>query len=245
MWASGGARVVTDDLYRRGFAVIFFGPLSEVGWRVFRDRAGAQEIGEIRDMNKLFAVCLIAGGLCLPAAEAGAQEVVHVLAATVRFVNQQNGMIIVSTDDGTAGMFKGADVKVQTNLDKSLVAKITLADKFMAAGESSKGDHLIVFYFGGEDDNVRSVFAVTDLGKGPFDKTTGTVTKFDRHAHLLTVKDSTGTEVDFRIGANTVADTTTGAVEGYKFDPSKGEKVRITATSGNGGEDALLIVPTT
>jgi hypothetical protein len=195
-------------------------------------------------MRKFFAVCLIAGGLCLPAAEAGAQEVVHVLSATVRFVNQQNGMIIVNTDDGTAGMFKGADAKVQTNLDKSLIAKITPAEKFVATGDTSKGDHLIVFYFGGDDD-VRSVFAVTDLGKGPIDKTTGTVTKFDRHAHLLTVKDSTGTDVDFRIGANSVADTTTGAVEGFKFDPSKGEKVRVIATPGNGGEDALLIVPAT
>jgi hypothetical protein len=225
--------------------VIFFGPLSEVGSRVFGDRTGARETREIRAMKRLFAVCAIAGGLCLHAAEAGAQEVVHVLSATVRFVNQQNGMIIVNTDDGTAGMFKGADAKVQTNLDKSLIAKITPVEKFVAAGETSKGDHLIVFFYGDEDNSVRSVYAVTDLGKGPLDKTTGTVTKFDRHAHLLTVKDSTGTEVDFRIGANTVADTMTGAVEGYKFDPSKGEKVRIIATPGNGGEDALLIVPTT
>ena len=74
-----------------------------------------------------------------------------------------------------------------------------------------------------------------DLGKGPFDKSVGTVTKFDRHAHTLTVKDDSGIEATFRIGANTVGDMTAGAVQGFKYEVAKGEKVRVTATAGNGG----------
>jgi hypothetical protein len=194
-------------------------------------------------MKRLFAAGLIAGGLCLPAANAGAQQIVHVLAGTVRHINQQNGMIIVTTDDGSAGLFKGADPKVQTNLDKGLIAEITPAEKFIASGAGSTGDRLMVFYYGDDDDNVRSVVAVFDLGKGPFDKSTGTVTKFDRHGHTLTIKDDSGIETTFRIAANTVAETTTGAVEGFKYEASKGEKVRVTARAANGGEDALLIVP--
>jgi hypothetical protein len=193
-------------------------------------------------MKRLFAGCLIAGGLCLPAASAAGQAVVHVVAATVRHVNPQNGMIIATTDDGSEGMFKGADAKVQTSLDKALIAQITPAQKFVASSESTTGDRVIVFYFSGED-TARSAYAVLDLGKGPFDKSVGTVTKFDRHAHTLSIKDDSGIETTFRIGANTVGDMTAGAVQGFKYDVAKGEKVRVTATAANGGEDALLIVP--
>ena len=86
-------------------------------------------------MKRIFAAGLITGGLCLAAASAAAQEVVHVVAATVRHVNPQNGMIIATTDDGSEGMFKGADPKVQTSLDKGLIAQITPAAKFVAASE--------------------------------------------------------------------------------------------------------------
>jgi hypothetical protein len=193
-------------------------------------------------MKGLFATGLIAGGLFLPAAGAAAQEVVHVVAATVRHVNPQNGMIITTTDDGSEGMFKGADAKVQTNLDKALIAQITPAQKFVASSESTAGDRVIVFYFEGVN-SARSAYAVLDLGKGPFDKSTGTVTKFDRHGHMLTIKDDSGIETTFRIAATTVGDMTDGAVQGFKYDVGKGERVRVTATAANGGEDALLIVP--
>jgi len=192
-------------------------------------------------MMKRFALCLLAGGLSLSGVNAVAQEVVHVTTGTVRHVNPQNGMIIVKTDDGSGGMFKGAQGKVDNSMDKALVAEAVPADKFTATGATATGDQVIVFYFG--DDVVRTAVAVDDLGKGPFETSTGTVTKFDHSEHLLTIKDSSGAEATFHIVANTVADTTTGAVEGFKYGAKKGDKVRITAAPGSGGETALLIVP--
>jgi hypothetical protein len=195
-------------------------------------------------MKTLIAVCVVAGSLSVTASSAAAQEVVHALAGTVHHINQQAGLIVVNTDDGSGRFFKDADGKTRISLDKSLSAEVTPASKFAETGASAAGDHVIVFYCAdGGDSNTRTVVAVDDLGKGPLDKTTGTVTHFDGHSHVLTIKNSAGTEQTFQIGPKTVAETTTGAVEGYKFDPEKGSQVRITATADKDGETALFIVP--
>jgi hypothetical protein len=41
----------------------------------------------------------------------------------------------------------------------------------------------------------------------------------------------------------TVADTATGVAQGFKYDLSKGDHVRVTATNANGSDTALLIAP--
>ena len=69
----------------------------------------------------------------------------------------------------------------------------------------------------------------------------GSVTKFNRHEHLLTIKDCAGATESFHIAPNTVAETAVGAVEGERFDPEKGEQVRVTATLADGGPEALFI----
>jgi hypothetical protein len=195
-------------------------------------------------MRKLLAVCLVAGGLSVAAASASAQAVVHALAGTVHHVNQAGGLIVVNTDDGSGRFFKDADGKMRVSLDKALAAETTPASKFTETAADASGDHVIVFYCAdGGGSNMRTVVAVDDLGKGPLEKTTGTVTHFDGHAHVLTIKNSAGTEQTFQIDAKTVAETSSGAVEGFKFDPEKGAQVRITATASVAGETALFIVP--
>ena len=66
---------------------------------------------------------------------------------------------------------------------------------------------------------------------GRFRRSVGSVTKFYRHQHLLTIKDSAGATESFHIDPKTVAETAVGAVEGERFDPDKGEQVRVTARS--------------
>ena len=98
---------------------------------------------------------------------------------------------------------------------------------------------MIVYYFG--DGDVRTAVALRDLGGGPLQKISGSVYKFNKHEHLLTIKDIAGTSESFHIDPKTVAETAVGAVEGERFDPAKGDQVRITATLTDGIQDALFI----
>ena len=80
-----------------------------------------------------------------------------------------------------------------------------------------------------------------DLGPGPLENKTGTIVKFDKHQRLLTIKTASGVEESFRIDDKTVAETSVGAVEGHKFDPEKGDQVRVIATAANGSNTALFV----
>ena len=98
---------------------------------------------------------------------------------------------------------------------------------------------MIVYYVSNGDQ--RTAVALQDLGGGPLQKISGSVYKFDRHQHILTIKDAAGTSESFRIDPKTVAETAFGAVEGERFDPEKGGQVRVTAIPANGSEEALFI----
>ena len=77
--------------------------------------------------------------------------------------------------------------------------------------------------------------ALRDLGGGPLKKISGSVYKFDKHQHLLTIKDAAGgTSESFHIDPKTVAETAVGAVEGARFNPEKGDHVRVTAPLADG-----------
>ena len=75
----------------------------------------------------------------------------------------------------------------------------------------------------------------------PLQQISGSVYKFDKHQHLLTIKDAAGTNESFHIDPKTVAETAVGVVEGERFDPEKGGQVRVTAIPANGSEEALFI----
>jgi len=186
-------------------------------------------------MRKLFAVCLTAVAFVVPASLASAQEIVHALAGTVSNVNQKDGLIAINTDDGSRGTFKAA-AKLPANLDKNLCADVVPAAKF-----TTPSTHVIVYFIG--DGEVRTAVGVHDLGAAALEKNTGTVVRFDKHAHLFTIKNASGGEASFHIGTKTVAETSMGAVEGYKLDLDKGDQVRVTAATVDGNETALFIVP--
>ena len=186
-------------------------------------------------LRALSQACWLVGLFSLSAFAANAQQVVHALAGTVTNINPTNKTIIINTDDGSEGLFKDMTVS-NGSLDfaKDLRADSTPADAF-----SKKGTHVIVYYCG--DGDERTAIALQDLGGGPLQKISGSVTKFNRHQHLLTIKDSAGVSESFHIDPKTVAETAVGAVEGERFDPEKGDQVRVTATLAAGSPEALFI----
>jgi hypothetical protein len=155
----------------------------------------------------------------------------------VQSINPKISMIEVDTDDGSSGHFRWAKAPgASIDFDKTVSSDATPADKFTGTGH-----HVIVFYYG--EGTVRTVVALHDLGDGSVEKSTGTVVKLNRHEHLLTIKSDSGAEVSFHLDPKTVADTATGVSQGFKYDLSKGDAVRVTAAQANGSDTALLIVP--
>jgi hypothetical protein len=186
-------------------------------------------------MKACLGICLLVGWISLGAFAASAQEVVHALVGTIVSTNPSAKTIQINTDDGSEGLFNDMTKShVSLDIDKNLLAGVTPADKLTA-----KGTHVIVFYFGNLA--VRTAAGLRDLGPGPLETTSGSVSKFQKHEHLLTIQTSSGTDKVFHIEAQTVAETSVGAVPGYRFDPEKSEQVRITSSSGNGTDTALYI----
>ncbi len=143
----------------------------------------------------------------------------------------------MTTDNGTSGHFEWAKKSDgELDFDKTVKAESTDADKF-----TTKGAHVIVYFTG--DGVLRTAIAVRDLGDGPFVSGKGTVVKVNHHDHLLVIKNGAGAEETFRIDPKTVADTTTGVVEGFKLDFDKGDAVVITAVPAGEDKTALLIAP--
>jgi hypothetical protein len=177
------------------------------------------------------AICLVATSGAL------AQQRIHAVSGTVTSVNAKIAMTEITTDDGSSGHFewlKKSDGSV--DFDKSVSADAVAVDKFTA-----KGTHVILYYCG--MGQVRTAVAVHDLGAGTIAETSGTVVKLNKHDHLLTIKNGSGTQESFHLDPKTVADTENGVAEDFKFDYSKGQQVQVTALQANGSETALLIAP--
>ncbi len=184
---------------------------------------------------RAYQVCLLLGVCSSTISAVKAQEVVHALSGTVSAIDTKGKTIDVKTADGSEGMFKDLTKEgVALEFDKAIQSDSVPADSF-----SKQGVNVIVFYYGGSD--VRTVVALRDLGPGPFTRTNGTVDKFNRHEHLLVLKDSTGATESFRIDPKTVVEGAVGAIEGDRYDPQKGEPLYVLSAAGNGSQEALFI----
>jgi len=162
-----------------------------------------------------------------------AQQVVHALTGTVSSINKAGQTVAVLQDVGGDGVFQNPSSKARVAFDKKIEALTIAADAF-----KEDGAYVIVFYYGGSDS--RTVVAFKNLGKGPFSSTVGTVKKYEK-AHSLTVQDESGALQTFKIGADTVAESYAGAVDGSKFQVSGGDKVRIVSGVVDGNPTALFI----
>jgi len=186
----------------------------------------------LRGILKTF---VLVGCVSSASALASAQQVVHAVSGTVNNINLSQKTISVITDDGSGGTFKElTDSKTPVDFDKTLRADATAVDAF-----NKKQTCVIVYYFGEGD--VRTAIALRDIGPGPFKKVNGQVVKFEGKNHSISIKDQSGAVASFRITESTVADTGMGAVKGLKFEPGKGDQVRVISTDVNGTATVLFI----
>jgi hypothetical protein len=164
--------------------------------------------------QRLYTFSLLAGCFAFCAVTATAQEVVHALTGIVTSMNAGK-TIQVDTDEGPEVNFKDlTKANISLEFDKDLRAQSTSAERF-----STKGTHVIVYYFGEGD--LRTAVALQGLPKGTLKRTIGTVIKFDKHQHLMTVESTPGGIQSFHVDPTTVVETSVGAVDGRRFDPQK------------------------
>jgi hypothetical protein len=184
--------------------------------------------------GRLGTLCLLVGYFSLCTLAATAQEVVHALTGTVTSMNPGK-TIEVDTDDGPEVEFKDfTKSNIPLEFDKDLRAQATSADRF-----NTKGTQVIVYYFG--EGMQRTAVALQGLASGTLKRTIGTVVKFDKHQRLLTVESTPGGVQSFHIDSRTVVETSVGAVGGRRFDPEKGDQVRVTTAPAQGSGTALFI----
>jgi hypothetical protein len=185
--------------------------------------------------GKSFMVCLLIGYCFLPTLAASAQEVVHALCGTVRSINPMNKTITVGMNNGTVMLFnESTKSNVSLDFDKGIRSEATTLDSF-----TKSGVRIILYYFGNGD--TRTAVALEDLGTGPFEETSGTVVKFDRHERVLTLRSNSGVEESFHLDPKTVAETPYGAMEGSELEAKDGDHLQVMASSVNGKETALFI----
>ena len=166
---------------------------------------------------------------------AAAQEVIHALSGTARFVDTAAKTITVDTDDGSEGIFKVvADPTTTFKFDRKISAGATAADTF-----KKEGARVIVYYIGNGDE--RTAVALQDLGTGPFTKVNGTVVNFESKGRWFTVKDEKGAVLSFEIASGTVVETGFGAMEGFKAQIKKGDQVQVIGTTAAKSAVALFV----
>lgn len=182
---------------------------------------------------KLF---LLLGFFSLASFAARAQIVVHSVFGTVSSIDKAANTITVDTADGSEGLFKVVTKPhVSLDFDNKIRNEATPADSF-----SKTGAHVVVYYFGGGFGGERSAIALRDLGPGPLEQDDGTLIRFQKHQRLLSIKTNSG-EKTFHVSSQTVAETDVGPVEADKYEPEKGDQLRVIAEGSDGNVTALYI----
>jgi hypothetical protein len=175
------------------------------------------------------------GCIAFASVQATAQQVVHALVGTVDSFNSTAMTLTVVNEDGIETTFKGlSNSKTPIEFDKALRADTTPVQSF-----NGKGTTAIVLFFG--EGFERTAVALRSIGPGPFTKTVGTVVRFSGRDHSLSIKDNSGAEQTFKLAPETVAETRVGAVDGKKFQPDKGDRVRVTSSLVNGSPTAFFV----
>jgi hypothetical protein len=206
--------------------------LADASRRIERGEKGSRPT-----MKGLFKTVVLAIILILVSGIAHAQLRIHALSGTVTAINPKIQMTEVTPDDGSSPHFQWIQKSDgDIAFDKSVSNDAVAADKF-----TTKDTHVIAYYFG--DGEKRTIVALHDLGNGPLLSSSGTVVKFNKHDHLLTITNSKGGEENYRTDAKTVGDTENGVSTNNKFDFAKGIHVRVIAAQTGDSQTALLIVP--
>ena len=186
-------------------------------------------------MKFLRSLCVFSLGLGLLAATGSAQEIIHALTGTVKSVSASDKSFVIFQDNGSQKTFKGSgNAKARAALQKKLGDETISADML-----KTEGAYVIVFYYGGSDEPT--AVALKDLGRGPFTATSGTVTKFDSRKRSVSVQDETGAVHMFKISGDTIVESGMGVVDGQKFSPEKGDRLRVVADKTDNEDIALFL----
>ena len=196
-----------------------------------REPSSKEEVSMLRKLGfTLMSVTMF--GFC---ATTSAQMVVHAVAGMVKVVNTDSKTMIVTEDNGEASIFNlPTNAKVSLDFDKALQSDSVNASQFQHLG-----DYAVVYYYGYAND--RTVVAVKDLGAGPFQKSEGTVVGFDKHARVMTLKDSSGKSNVFALSEHLVVDSDSSVASGRGYDPHKGDYVVVTYAQAGDKNSAVFV----
>jgi hypothetical protein len=179
----------------------------------------------------LIAGAVLAAGCCV----SPAQEVIHALTGVASKVDSSAHTITLTDSDGTQTVVKDyAKNHPRYDFDKTLQSDATESAAF-----DKQGDRVILYYFG--DGYQRRAVAVKDLGQTPLKLTSGEVTHWDRHHHVITIKAADGTKQTFQLDNKTAVDTPMGVVNEEKFDPQNGDQISVKYLNKDGNNDAVFL----
>ena len=164
-----------------------------------------------------------------------AQEVIHALTGVATKVDATAHTITLRSSDGTQTVIKDeAQNHPRYDFDKMLQSSTTDSAAF-----DKQGDRVILYYFG--DGVQRRAVAVKDLGQTSLKTLTETVTHWDRHHHVITIKAADGTTQTFQLDNKTAVDTPMGVINGDKFGPENGDQVLIRYLGKEGNNEAIFL----
>jgi len=187
-------------------------------------------------MLKTFkVVLLVVSCLGFAGAVAGAQEVIHAMTGTIRAIDAADKSFTLFRDSGSLITFKDATGSKTRAANASKI----LSDATAASAYDKKDAYVIVFYYGVSDNPT--ALAVRALGSGPFTATIGTVADFSDKARVILVKDDSGAVHEYKIDANTIAESDFGVVEGFKIHADKGGHVRVVGAVTSSNPTALFL----
>jgi len=185
-------------------------------------------------LRKLLKVSAFSAWFSFTISGAAAQKVIHAYAGIVSAVNPVSGTITVTADDSSSEVFKDpGETKSSSLLDKKLRDGLVPMNTV-----KEKGTYVIVYYF--SDGPDRLAIGLRNLGPGPFIEEIGKIVKIQNHA--IVIRGQSGAVQSFNVNADTIAEASVGAVGGSKYQPEKGDQVRVTATAAEkGAANALFI----
>jgi hypothetical protein len=180
----------------------------------------------------LIVVCMVAAMSGLDSARAWGQSIVYAMTGTIRSVSATE---LIATSSGVTQTFAlGGKSHPSLDFDKELREDSTPAAEFHKPDAFA-----VIYYYGLASDKI--AVAVKDLGAGPFERASGTVTHFDKHSRRLTIKTAAGKMENFIVGDKAVIDTGMLVKPGRKADPPGGSHVRVTAVPENGLQTVVFL----
>jgi phage baseplate assembly protein gpV len=167
-------------------------------------------------MRTLFVTFLLVlvGIIALPAF-----ALQHATEGVITRVDSAAKQVAVKTADGTEEVFHFTE---KTALHAAKGAKTGAVDTYLAGKE---GTHVVVRYTGEGADKAAT--GIDDFGKDTVKVSKGTITKFDKASHTITVKAEDGSEQTYHVAKDATIDTAHGVIKRSEYAAKKGENASV------------------